>query len=104
MILKNNNGWTAQCYPKIDHWSYQQSGEWRGQPILVKTHAESGFFVSCKIRTKTSNKAKDDSEVTGHVTVNPVKRPKKKKSPSALARSNERLAHFLEKKSAENQT
>ena len=56
--------------------------------------------VSCKRVAKTSNKAKDGSEVTGHVTVNPVKRRRKKKSPSALVCSKERLARFLEKKSA----
>ena len=59
--------------------------------------------VSCKLRAKTRNKAKDDSGVTGRTTTKkPVRRRcrKKNRSPSALARSRKRHARFLEKKLA----
>ena len=57
--------------------------------------------VSCKLHAKTSNKAKDDSEVAGRATFKPVcRRRKKRNSPSALARSKRRHARFLEKKLA----
>ena len=55
--------------------------------------------VSCKLSAKTPNKAKEDSEVAGHPTLKPVRR-RKKRSPSALARSRRRHACFLEKKLA----
>ena len=67
---------------------------------LTRSLDSLSLTISCKLRAQTSNKVKDDSEVTGHVIVNPVKRRRKKKSPSALARSKERLKNFLEKKSA----
>ena len=55
-------------------------------------------MILCSLRAKKPNKAKDDSEVTEHVTVKPVKRHrKKKKSPSALAHSRERYIRFLKK-------
>ena len=60
--------------------------------------------VSCKLRAKTPNKAKDNnSEVIGRTTsAKPVRRRRRKKnqSPSALARSRKRHARFLEKKLA----
>ena len=57
--------------------------------------------VSCSLRAKCPNKDKDGSEVTGRVTAKPVKhRRKKKKSPSALARSRDRHRRFLQKKLA----
>ena len=60
--------------------------------------------VSCKLRAKTPNKAKDNnSEVTGRTTsAKPVRRRRRKKnqSPSALARSRKRHARFLGKKLA----
>ena len=60
--------------------------------------------VSCKLRAKTPNKAKDNNrEVAGRTTsAKPVRRRRRKKnqSPSALARSRKRLARFLEKKLA----
>ena len=55
--------------------------------------------VRCKFRARTSNKAKDNSEVTGRGTVTQVKRHRKKNSPSALVRSKQRLKRFLEQKS-----
>ena len=48
----------------------------------------------------TPNKAKDTSDVTEHVTVNPVKRQRKKKPPSVVVCSRGRFACFLEKKAA----
>ena len=60
--------------------------------------------VSCKLRAKTPNKAKDNNiEVTRRTTtVKPVRRRRRKKnqSPSALARSRKRHTRFLEKKLA----
>ena len=62
------------------------------------------FTVSCKLRAKSTNKAKNNnSEVTGHTTsVKPLRRHRQKtnQSPSALARSRKRHARFLEKKLA----
>ena len=67
----------------------------------METHAESGFIVLNRLPAKTPNKAKDDSEVAGRATVKPVRRRwEKRNSPSALARSRRRHAHFLEKKLA----
>ena len=54
-------------------------------------------LVRCKLSAKTPNKAKDDSEVAGSATVKPVRRQKKRNSPSVLARSMRRHARFLEK-------
>ena len=58
--------------------------------------------VSCRLRAKTPNKAKDNnSEVTGRTTsAKPVRRRRRKKnqSPAALARSRKRHTRFLEKK------
>ena len=63
-----------------------------------------GMTVSCKLRAKTPNKAKDNnSEVTRRTTTaKPVRRCRRKKnqSPSALARSRKRHTRFLEKKLA----
>ena len=71
---------------------------------LTRSQDSLSLTVSCKLRAKTSSKAKDNnSEVTGHTTtVKPVRRRHRKKnqSPSALARSRKRHARFLEKKSA----
>ena len=67
---------------------------------LTRNLDSLSFTVNCKFRAKTCNKAKDDSEVTRRVAVKPVKRRRKKNSPSALARSKRRLERFLEKKSA----
>ena len=53
--------------------------------------------VSCKLFAKTPNKAKDNSEVAGRATVKPVRRRKKRNSPSVLARSRRKHARFLEK-------
>ena len=55
----------------------------------------------CSLRTKTSNKGKNDCEVTGHIAVNSARRCRKKKSPSTLARSQDtRIKRFLDKKSS----
>ena len=57
--------------------------------------------VSFKLRAKTPNKAKDDIEVTGRASVKLVRRrggKKNNRSPSALAQSRKRHAHFLERK------
>ena len=51
---------------------------------LTRSLDSLSLTVSCKFRAKTSNKAKDDSEVTGRVTVNPVKCHRKKKKKEAL--------------------
>ena len=67
---------------------------------LTRSLDSLSLTVRCKFRAKTSNKAEDDSEVTGRGAVSPLKRHRKKKSPSALARSKQRLKHFLEQKSA----
>ena len=60
--------------------------------------------VSCKLHSKTPNKAKDNnSEVTRRTTTaKPVRRRRRKKnqSPSALARSRKRHTRYLEKKLA----
>ena len=74
----------------------------------METHAGSqdkfSLTVSCKLCTKTPNKAKDDNkgQPTGRTSVKPVKRRRQKKnrSPSVLARSRKRHARFLEKKLA----
>ena len=67
----------------------------------MRSQDKFSLTVSCKLPAKTPNKAKDDNKVTGR-TVKPVKRlrPKKNRSPSALARSRKRHARFLEKKLA----
>ena len=69
---------------------------------LTRSQDKFSLTVSCKLPAKTPNKAKDDNKVTGRTTVKPVKRrrPKKNRSPSALARSRKRHARFLEKKLA----
>ena len=68
---------------------------------LTRNQDSLSLTVSCKLPAKTPNKAKDDSEVAGRATVKPVRgRQKKRNSPSALARSRRRHAHFLEKKLA----
>ena len=56
--------------------------------------------VSCSLRARSPNKDKDVSEVTERVTAKPVKRRRKKKSPSALVRSRDRHRRFLENKLA----
>ena len=68
----------------------------------METHAEFSLTVSCKLRTKTPNKAKNDHKVTGRTTGKSVRRRSRKKNryPSALARSRKRHARFLEKKLA----
>ena len=67
---------------------------------LTRSQDKFSFTVSCKLRAKTPNKAKDDNKVTGRTTGKPVRirRRKKNRSPSALARSRKRHARFLEKK------
>ena len=69
---------------------------------MTQSQDKFSLTVSCKLPTKTPNKAKDDNKVTGRTTVKPVKRRRRKKnrSPSALARSRKRQARFLEKKLA----
>ena len=68
---------------------------------LTRNQDSLSLTVSCKLPTKTPNKAKDDSQVAGRATVKPVRRRRKKRnSPSALARSRRRHARFLEKKLA----
>ena len=69
---------------------------------LTRSQDKFSLTVSCKLPAKTPNKAKDDNKVTGRTTVKPVKRRRRKKnrSPSALARSRNRHARFLEKKLA----
>ena len=68
---------------------------------LTRNQDSLSLTISCKLPTKTPNKAKDDSEVAGRATVKPVRRRRKKRnSPSALARSRRRHARFLEKKLA----
>ena len=69
---------------------------------LTRSQDKFSLTVSCKLPAKTPNKAKDDNKVTGHTTVKPIKRRRRKKnrSPSALARSRKRHARFLEKKLA----
>ena len=69
---------------------------------LTRNQDSLSLTVSCKLPAKTPNKAKDDSEVAGRPSVKPVRCSRKKRnSPSALARSRRRHAHFLEKKLAE---
>ena len=48
----------------------------------------------------TVNKAKDNSEVTGHVTVTSVRGGLAEKIPSMFARSRKRHVRFLERKFA----
>ena len=70
---------------------------------LTRSQDSFSLTVSCKLRAKTPNKAKDDSGVTERTTVKkPVRRRRRKKnrSPSALACSRKRHARFLEKKLA----
>ena len=71
---------------------------------LTRSQDSFSLTVSCKLRAKNPNKAKDNnSEVTGRTTsAKPVRRRRRKKnqSPSALACSRKRHAHFLEKKLA----
>ena len=70
---------------------------------LTRSQDSFSLTVSCKLRAKTPNKAKDNnSEVTGRTSAKPVRRRRRKKnqSPSALARSRKRHARFLEKKLA----
>ena len=68
---------------------------------LTRNTDSLSLTVSCRLRAKNPNKENDDSEVTGRVTAKPVKRcRKKKKSPSALARSRDRNRRFLERKLA----
>ena len=53
---------------------------------LTRSQDSFSLTVSCKLRAKTPNKAKDDSGVTGRTTVKkPVRRRRRKKnrSPSA---------------------
>ena len=70
---------------------------------LTRSQDSFSLTVSCKLRAKTPNKAKDNNrDVTGRTTsAKPVRRRwKKNQSPSALARSRKRHALFLEKKLA----
>ena len=70
---------------------------------LTRSQDKFSLTVSCKLPTKTPNKAKDDNKVTGRTNVKPVKRRRRKKknrSPSVLACSRKRHARFLEKKLA----
>ena len=69
---------------------------------LTRSQDKFSLTVSCKLPTKTPNKAKDDYKVIRRTAVKPVKRRRRKKyrSPSALARSRKRHAPFLEKKLA----
>ena len=71
---------------------------------LTRSQDSFSLTVSCKLCAKTPNKAKDDSGVTGRTTAKKpvrIRRRKKNRSPSALARSRKRQARFLEKKLAE---
>ena len=68
---------------------------------LTQSQDRFSLTVSCKLRAKSYNKAKDDNKVTGDTTVKPVRRLlRKTRSPSALAHSRKRHAQFLEKKLA----
>ena len=69
---------------------------------LTRSQDKFSLTVSCKLRAKTPNKAKDDNKVTGRTTGKSVRRRRQKKnrSPSALACSRKRHALFLEKKLA----
>ena len=69
---------------------------------LMRSQDKFSLTVSCKLRAKTPNKAKDDNKVTGRTTGKSVRRHRqnKNRSPSALARSRKRHARFLEKKLA----
>ena len=70
---------------------------------LTRSQDKFSLTVSCKLRAKAPNKAKDDNkEVTGRTTGKSVRRRrwKKNRSPSALAHSRKRHARFLEKKLA----
>ena len=68
---------------------------------LTRSQDSFSLTVSCKLRAKTPNKAKDNnSEVTGRTTSAKLvrrRRRKKNQSPSALASSRKRHARFLEK-------
>ena len=68
---------------------------------LTRSQDKFSLTVSCKLRAKTHNKAKDN-KVTGCTTGKSVKRHRQKKnrSPSVLARSRKRHARFLKKKLA----
>ena len=66
---------------------------------LTRNTDSLSLTVSCRLRAKNPHQENDDREVTGRVTAKPVKcRRKKKKSPSALARSRDRHRRFLERK------
>ena len=67
---------------------------------LTQSQDSFSLTVSCKLRAKTPNKAKDDSGAFGRTTgKKPVRRRRgKNRSPSALARSRKRHVWFLEKK------
>ena len=68
---------------------------------LSKNKDSLSLTASDSLRAKNPNKDKGASEVTERVSVKPVKRRrKKKKYPSALARTRERHTRFLEKKLA----
>ena len=67
---------------------------------LTRNQDSLSLTVSCKLPAKTPNKAKDDSEIAGRATVKPVRRRRKKNSPSAIVHSRRRHTHFLEKKLA----
>ena len=67
---------------------------------LTRNQDSLSLTLSCKLPTKTQNKAKENSEVAGRATVKAARRRRKKRnSPSALARSR-RHASFMEKKLA----
>ena len=99
--METNNGRTAQYYTKIDRGSSEQAGERRGQPILVETHAESGYIlIDCQLQTSRQN-SQQSQERQRATAKKPVRRRRRKnRSPSALARSRKRHARFLEKKLA----
>ena len=69
---------------------------------LTQRQDKFSLTVSCKLRAKTPNKAKDDNKVTRRTTGKSVRRRRRKKngSPSALACSRKRHTRFLEKKLA----
>ena len=65
---------------------------------LTRSQDKFSLTVSCKLRAKTPNKAKEDNKVTGRTSVR--RHWKKNRSPSALVRSRNRHTGFLEKKLA----
>ena len=67
---------------------------------LMQNQDSLSLTISCKLPAKTSNKAKDNSEVAEPAPWKPVRHCRKRNSPSALARSRRRHAGFLEKKLA----